>query len=73
MLNSEQLIAAYKTFRNKWNTLPDKECEELFYTKLGIPIPEELHLWEEFKQKFSYTHFNEEELKKSQKNIKHRM
>lgn len=38
MLNSEQLIAAYKTFSNKWKTLPDK-------------------------QKFSYTRFNEEELK----------
>ena len=63
MLNSEQLIAAYKTFSNKWKTLPDKECEKLFYTELGIPIPECLDPWEEFKQKFSYTRFNEEELK----------
>ena len=63
MLNSEQLIAAYNTFRNKWSSLPDKDCEELFYTKLGIPIPEDLHLWEEFKKTHSHPHFNEEELK----------
>lgn len=63
MLNSVQLTAAYNTFRNKWNTLPDKDCEELFYTKLGIPLPEDLHLWEEFKNTNSHTHFNEEELK----------
>ena len=55
MLNSEQLIAAYETFRNKWKILPDKDCEELFYTKLGIPIPEDLHLWEEFKKIFPHT------------------
>ena len=63
MLDSVRLTEAYNTFRNKWNTLSDKDCEELFYTKLGIPIPEDLHLQEEFKKKYSHTHFNEEELK----------
>tara|TARA_B100000963_G_C22115514_1_gene446750 strand:+ start:64 stop:330 length:267 start_codon:yes stop_codon:yes gene_type:complete len=68
MLDSVRLKAAYETFRNKWNTLPDKDCEELFYTKLGIPIPEDLHPtplepWEELKKEFSHQYLNEEELK----------
>ena len=62
MLDSEHLIAAYNTFRKKWNTLPDKECEELFYTKLGI-IPIQLSPWEEFKKEHAKLNMTDEELR----------